>query len=222
MNACGLCERPMPADEPAHLCLPCTLVTRSRLEELPALYRALAAHLAPGARPAGGPVAKRDAPLPCAEAPLVMRGPGGTVAVLEEWVAALHADRGWTAPRPGGDYEQRLGRAVGSLLGSMPWIALSWSAAGDFAREVREQVAAARSIVDPPERTIRLGTCPAPADDGPCGAVLRVLPGEREVRCRWCGATWSESQWLALAAAQQALTEPEAAPDAGGVRPSRV
>lgn len=194
---CGLCDRKA-AD--GYLCVGCLRRTDDNLAALPGLYDALLRFLQPGRTgDHGGRRTTREAPLPVAELPLTMRGPGGMVGVCEDWRSALHCDLGWTEPKPRGTYEDRLARAVRGLRNNILWIGSSWPPAGAFAEEIRDLVLGAKSIVDPPEPTLRIGECAALLPDGSvCGAVLRVPAGVTEVSCKWCGAEYPPSLWLAL------------------------
>ncbi|MFF3643413.1 hypothetical protein [Streptomyces sp. NPDC002564] len=203
---CGLCERAL---EDGYLCPGCARGLAERLDRAPRWYDALAAFLQPAATgPAVGTRTRVEAPLPLAEAPLTLRGPGGIVAVLEDWRDAMQADRGWGTPVRAGDTARRVRVAARALSINVEWIASSWPAAGDLAAEIRDLERAVRSIVapvDPADRLIRMGPCPTPLDgDGArCGAVLTRRPGEGTVSCRWCGTTWPPARVLALARAQQ-------------------
>lgn len=203
--SCGLCERELHGAAQAYLCPGCTRATGERLDRMPKLYDALAAFLQPsGRRPELGRTQGVEAPLPVAEPVLNLRGPGGIVGVLEDWRSAMHADLGWSEPRPRGSVGERISAAAAGLHTNVLWIASSWPLAGAFAEELRDLERSVLSVVSPPERTIRLGICPARDGDGVvCGAVLRVLPGVAEVRCRWCGAVYPPSSWLELARAQE-------------------
>lgn len=213
MNLCGLCERDL---EAAVLCAGCTLATVERLTALPDLYRALATFLPPSA---SGPrirvsTSRGGAPMPVAEEPLILRGPGGMVAVVEDWRSALHADLGWSEPRRHGSFEERLARAVKGVRDNILFIAEAWPVAGAFAEEIRDLYREARSVVDPPEKTIRLGSCPAVYEDGTlCGAALRVPAGAAEVVCRWCGTGYPPNTWLELRAAQGSFEGEAIAPN---------
>jgi len=205
---CGLCERDL---EHGYLCPGCTITTGSRLDAAPRWYTALAAFLLPavtgpaeGVRSGG----RTEAPLPVAEAPFSLRGPGGIVGVLEDWRAAMQHDRGWGQPVIEHDIGRRIAVAARALSINLEWIASSWPMAGDMAAEVRGLERDVRSIVaptDPAERPVRMGSCPTvvDAEDGRCGAVLTRRPGEGTVTCRWCGKSWPPSRALALARAQQ-------------------
>ncbi|WP_263170652.1 hypothetical protein [Streptomyces sp. SCSIO ZS0520] len=200
--ACGLCEQPL---SEGYLCEGCTAASARRLARLPGLYDALAAYLHPsGRRPELGRTRAAEAPLPVAEAPLSLRGPGGIVGVLEDWRAAMQADRGWGPPAvERASVERRVQVAARALGHNLDWIAGQWPAAGQFAAEMRDLERQVLSVVDPPEPTMRLGTCPAEYEDGTvCGAVLRVPRGTATVECRWCGTPYPESTWLSLAALQ--------------------
>lgn len=202
MNQCGLCERVL---QDGYLCPGCTLGTAKRLDRMPALYRALGAFLPPGVRTAGERVTSRqaDPPLPVNEAVLDLRY-GGIALVLEGWRADVQAVRGWGQPAIEGSVERRVLAAARSLSLNLEWIASSYPAAGDLAREVREMEGAALSIVDPEDprdRGKRISTCPAVFEDGViCGAVLRHYVDEVSITCRWCNTVYPPESWLALAA----------------------
>lgn len=200
MNQCLLCEQP---DETGGmLCPGCTKATRVRLEALPTLYRGLGALLTPaggvgqGRSGKGGP-----APLPVSLDTLDVRGPGGMVAPLESWVDAVRHERGRPERPHIGSPEGRVERASGELVGHLPWIAVSWSEAGDFAGEIRELARSLSSMIRPstPHRGTRIGNCPAQFEDGViCGAVLRLGPGERVVTCKWCQTSYPPATWAGL------------------------
>ncbi|MFF7180160.1 hypothetical protein [Streptomyces sp. NPDC008121] len=198
---CQLCER---HETDGYLCPGCSASTARRLDRMPLMYTALAAFLAPQARPAqhgssgkGGP-----APLPVSEHVLALRGPGGLVGVLEDWRSAMQADRGWKEPAVTGLVETRLHRAARALSLNLGWIAASWPMAGTFAEEIRDLERDVASVVGPhdrAERGTRLGKCPAVDPSGAiCGAVLRHYPGERAVTCRWCGCAFEPHEWGVL------------------------
>ncbi|MFZ3569940.1 hypothetical protein ACOKM5_23320 [Streptomyces sp. BH097] len=205
---CGLCETDL---EHGYLCPGCTLATAHRLDDAPRWYTALAGFLQPavtgpaeGVRNGG----RTEAPLPVAEAPFSLRGPGGIVGILEDWRSAMQADREWGAPVIAGDTERRVLVAARALSINLEWISGCWPMAGAMAEEIRDLERGVRSIVeptDPAERPIRMGLCPTvvDAEDTRCGAVLTRRPGEGTVTCRWCGSTWPPSRALALARAQQ-------------------
>ncbi|NUL03577.1 hypothetical protein HRW07_10085 [Streptomyces lunaelactis] len=200
--SCGLCERDL---QDGYLCPGDTLALAERLERLPKLYVALGAFLAPAVRPAGERVSSGQAepPLPVNEAVLDLRY-GGIALVLEGWRSDVQDVRGWGQPAIEGGIERRVLAAARSLGMSLEWIASSYPAAGDLAREVREMEGAALSIVDPEDprdRGTRLGNCPAQFEDGViCGAVLRHRRGEASITCRWCNTVYPPESWLALAA----------------------
>lgn len=201
---CLDCERELAEDR--CLCQRCTSKLDRHLADLPAMYDALGAYLRLSSQTstAVGCSKSPDAPLPLAEPALDLRGPGGMVHVLEDWRAALHSELAIAAPEPFGDYPGRLARAVRALRGHLPYVAVSWSEAGQLAREVRELHGAGCSIVAPPEKTIRVGLCPAELGDGTvCGAVLRAVPGDPAIRCRWCNIIYPPSTWLSLSLAQK-------------------
>lgn len=197
MNDCLDCGRPA---EDRQLCQPCTTRLDGRLADLGSFYRQLAKFLAPGSSGSGpiGRTKSPDAPLPVVEEVLVLRGPGGLLGVLEDWVSAL-----WVGPLPAatGGYETRVDAAVTTLRRMLPYISTSFPGAGDFATEIREQHQAAKSIVDPQPKSIRAGLCTAEVDGGECGAALRYHPGDTEIVCAWCKTVYTPTDWLGLAAA---------------------
>lgn len=198
---CLLCERHDAMG--GYLCPGCAKATIVRLELLPKLYDGLAAFLQPGATARGGRISTAVEPgLPVAELPLTMRGPGGMVGVTEDWLSAVHQDRQMGEPDRLGTHEQRLARAVAGLLANMPWIVMSWPAAGAFAEEIREIANSARSVispVDPADVGKRIGACPAVDASGViCGAALRHHPGETVIVCAWCGCSFPPATWPGL------------------------
>lgn len=212
MTACQLCDRALYGDHAEHyLCPGCTRATSSRLDRIPKLHRALAAFLTPTPRrPEQIATHTAEAPLPVREPVLDLRGPGGIVGVLEDWRNALHHDLGWTPPTARGTIEDRVTAAARGLRDNTLWIATSWPPAGDLAREIRDLEATAISVVNPPEKTLRLGHCTTPGADGTrCGAVLRAPAGTTDVRCPWCRTHYPPETWLALRANQP---QPEGAP----------
>ncbi|MGW1219490.1 hypothetical protein ACWD6O_34470 [Streptomyces californicus] len=202
MNTCQMCEQPNEIG--GLLCTGCTKATVVRLESLPALHRGLAPFLQPvggigaGRSGKGGP-----APLPVNEEILDLRGPGGLVGAAERWLDDVRRDRGHAAITPSGGVEARLRAAVDGLLSEMAWIALSWPSAGYFAKDIRDLVNSVRSIIAPVpavEAGQRVGNCPAVVQPAGtlCGAVLRLAPGEKAVRCQWCGTAYPPYVWAQL------------------------
>jgi hypothetical protein len=207
IDACESCGQQQ--DDKAMLCGPCADTVRQHLAAFPFLYRQLAEELIPlgsnWPRRDGGHGTAVDAPLPVVEHPLVLRAGGGIVGVLEDWRAALHADRGLPAPvlRPG--VEPRVHAAVAALLAALPWIAAQWPMAGTFAGEIRDLYREVTSIVAPPERDVRIGYCPALHDGVLCGAVLRLARGADMITCPWCERSYPQRLWMWLREVQDEL-----------------
>ncbi|EFL01611.1 predicted protein [Streptomyces sp. SPB78] len=223
MNTCQLCEGDL---EDGYLCVACALATRAHLERWPALYRGLAAFLAPrvgGARVRGAhPV---HAPLPVNEDVLDLRA-GGLAQAAEGWAEAVRRDRRAERPAPlpvgrsrpscalpqngrlaldarkaiSGTVEARLVAAVAELLDAMPWIVVSWPDAGAFAADVRDVTRSLSSMFVPPTpRAKRLGNCPAQFEDGViCGAAIRLEQEAKVARCPYCGTTYPPATWADL------------------------
>ncbi|MEU9405062.1 hypothetical protein AB0E08_05040 [Streptomyces sp. NPDC048281] len=197
--SCGLCETDL-AD--GYLCPGDTLALAGRLERMPKLYVALAGFLTPAARGITERVQSSGAPaLPVDEAVLDLRY-GGIALVLEQWRSDVQRVRGWGEPAVTGDPGQRVMRAARWLGMELSWIAASYPAAGDLAREVRELEGACLSIVGAlPERGRRIGQCVSVDASGvACGATIRQLPGQTRLVCEWCHCVYSTAQdWALLA-----------------------
>ncbi|MFI1678814.1 hypothetical protein [Streptomyces sp. NPDC020607] len=192
--SCGLCERDL---EHGYLCPGDILALAERLERMPKLYEALGAFLPPAARPAVDRVsnARADAPLPVNEAVLDLRY-GGIALVLESWRADVQSERGWGQPAVEGSVERRVLAAARWLGMSLEWIAASYPAAGDLAREVREMEGAALSVLGV-DRGRRIGHCVAVDPSGViCGAPLRHYQGQKRIVCRWCRCVYESPQDL--------------------------
>ncbi|MET8172825.1 hypothetical protein [Streptomyces clavifer] len=184
-----------------YLCPGCTKATVVRLEAMPTLYDGLGLFLTPSAAVAQGRGGKGGpAPLPVVEGVLDLRGV--MVGTLEDWLSAVRQERGMRqhpAARPGVD--GRLAAAVSGLMRHMPWIAVSWPTAGTFAGEIRDLARSVSSTIRPSttDRGTRIGNCPAVDPSGAlCGAVLRLAPGEKAVRCEWCGNQYPPYVWAQL------------------------
>lgn len=202
-DTCGHCRNPI--DRPAYLCDACVRHVTERLGRMRPLYAALSAWLAPGARRGQqGRAGRSDAPLPVRTDVLCLRGPGGIVGLLEDWRSAMQAARGWSEPAVYGSIEDRITRAARGLNINLDWIAAEWDAAPDLAAELARLERQVLAVIEPPEPTVRLGPCPTPGDDGPCGATLRVPAGTADIHCRHCGTTYPPGTWQALAGAMAA------------------
>jgi hypothetical protein len=197
--SCGLCEREL---EHGYLCPGDTLALAERLERLPKLFAELGLYLAPAPRPLGERVSTNPAepPLPLNEAVLDLRH-GGIALVLESWRADVQSVRGWGPPAIEGSIDRRVLVAARWLGMSLEWIASSYPAAGDLAREVKEVEGAALSIVGAkPDRGRPLGQCVAAVDreETPCGATIRYRDGDTRLVCPWCGFVYEATDFLTL------------------------
>jgi hypothetical protein len=217
VNVCGLCERQLEHD--GYLCPGCALATTERLGRMPRLWAALAAFLAPGSSGSAqyGRTALAEAPLPVRENVLSLRAAGGIAGVLEDWRAAMQADRGWDTPAIPAAVERRVVVAARALSLNIEWIAATWPLAGEMATELRRLEDDVLTIVDPEDpaerrarRGTRIGLCVAqfedsdPEDPEICGAVLRAYPGDAVLTCRWCGTRYGPDDYLMLKALQPA------------------
>lgn len=198
MNQCGMCERQL---EHGHLCPGCTLALAERLRRMPKVYAALEGFLAPGARGSSerGHSGSAFAALPVTEAVLDLRY-GGIALVLEGWRADIQRVRGWGEPAITGTVERRVMAAARWLGMSLEWIAASYPAAGDLAREVREIEGAALSAIGAWEDRGRLiGSCVALVGTAEvCGAPLRHRSGEKTLICPACRCEYTAQDFLLL------------------------
>ncbi|MET7779591.1 hypothetical protein ABZU94_29845 [Streptomyces mirabilis] len=196
MNACELCGQEARG---RYLCERDAVALAGRLERLPVLDSELSVHLVPGRT---GPAefvstAPAGPRSPINEAVLDELRNSRAREVVHSWRVDVQRER-WpqhSPPPPSG-----LAADCRWLAMELEWIAASYPAAGDLAREVRELEAELRSLVgDPVPRPQRLGLCVAVTDDqgSVCGAVLSRLPGG-PVRCRWCGTSYRTEQDLLL------------------------
>jgi hypothetical protein len=170
------------------------------LRELPTLYTEVGECLVPRRSSWGEIIATKSAAgpqSPIDEDVLDTVNWGRAAEVMRLWRTDVRRAR-WPhrgAPPPGSLTED-----CAWLARELEWIAATYPAAGDLAREVRELECQARTIVgDPLPRPQRLGVCVAVTDDQGtvCGAVLTRLPGEL-VRCRWCGTAYRTEKDILL------------------------
>lgn len=210
---CLLCQRDLADDEQQRVaCRHCQTRLHRQLLELPSLYRQLGEHLGPAGSTQGPRVSgSKPRRLPVNEEVLELRAWGGMVTELQAHEDDWRRHLGLPVAPWRGSVEQTLTGVVGFLAGHLWWACEKYPHIDGLDEDVKKVASAARSIVDPPERTIRIGNCPAAYEDGAiCGAVLRALPGDTEITCRWCGAIYPESTWLQLRAVQPTLIEREA------------
>lgn len=193
--SCGLCEEPITA---GYLCARDTVALARRLQELPELFTEVAACLVP--RRAGpteivSTAAAAGPQSPLDEDVLDLVDRGHAALVLEGWRADVQRVR-WPshgAPPVEASMSRRIAVTCRWLEMEVDWVSVEYPAAGDLAREVRELEVGMRSLVgDPVPRLQRLGTCVAVDGGGVvCGAVIKRLPGETKLRCKWCGYTYA-------------------------------
>lgn len=197
-TTCGLCERDL---EHGYLCHGCTTRLAERLDQLPVLHDELVQCLVPRrggwgeivtAKSAAGPRSPLD------EDVLDEIHSGHMTSVIHSWRTDVQRVR-WpehSAPPPAG-----LAADCRWLGMELEWITAHYPAAGDLAREVGELERSARSIVgDPAPTPQRIGTCVAVDESGViCGAVIKRLPGETKLKCRWCGYAYATAlDWMRL------------------------
>lgn len=198
MNRCGLCGCDL---EHGYLCPPDVRMLTERLDRLPLLYKALAPFIVPSARSGADRVSSGHAAsrMPVNEAVLELRVTG-IALVLEGWRADIQRVRGWGEPAIAGDLEERVRRAARWIGMTSEWIASSYPAAGDLAREVREIEGAALSAIGAWEDRGRLiGSCVALVGTAEvCGAPLRHRSGEKTLICPACRCEYTAQDFLLL------------------------
>ncbi|MFE5189206.1 hypothetical protein [Streptomyces sp. NPDC056628] len=196
--SCGLCDCAL---VDGYLCPGDTLALAERLDRMPKLYDALAGFLSPATRASAEFVSRghAGASLPVDEAVLDLRY-GGIALILEGWRSGVQRVRGWGEPTTEGSIGGRVLRAARWLGMELSWIAASYPAAGDLAREIRELEGAVLSIVGATEdRGNRIGNCVAVDASGVvCGAVLRHRHGETRLVCPWCTCVYEAQDFLML------------------------
>ncbi|GGP55917.1 hypothetical protein [Streptomyces abikoensis] len=173
---CSLCLTP--SGLPAHD--RCRRRLSDALNELPDLYRALAAHLAPGRTGAASRRGSRTPPLPLRLDVLDLRAWGGIEGILTSWERDLCDRLGWATPPFRGTVEQQVDEAARLLRDNLDWIVGCHPAADDFASEIHAVVNQIKAVVtgETPERRLRLACT--------CGASLTITlstPGRRCIRC---------------------------------------
>jgi hypothetical protein len=195
---CGLCEQQL---EHGYLCPGCSRALAERLDQLPVLHDELVQCLVPRRAGWGEIVATKSAAgprSPLDEDVLDEINSGNMSAVVHSWRVDVQRVR----------WPQHAAPPLGTLAADcrwlgmeLDWITREYPAAGDLAREVRDLEGSARTIVgDPAPRRQRLGTCVAVDASGViCGAVIKRLPGETTLKCRWCGYAYATAlDWMRL------------------------
>lgn len=195
-TTCVICHRDLWDYELGRFaCLLCQNRGVELLQAMPGLYVQTGRRLMPGAAGSGGRVSgSKSAPLPCSEAALNLRGPGGMVTHLADWERALRHELDYGPAPFRGDYEQALVGITGWLVNAAPWVYASFAAVDEYHRELAQIAGHARAIAtgERPARTVPV-RCP-------CGAVLRITLDTPGRRCT-CGQQygWAELRQLPLA-----------------------
>lgn len=204
MLNCDLCETQV--RDCRRLCPRCAQDTADLLGQLPDMYERLGEMLLPGSRAQHGggrrPVAGG---APASVSVIDVRA---GFSILTTWHGALAQAREWTPPGLPDDGTTRIAVAVAALQSEIKWIAGHWEVAGDFAREVARLHRDTSTVVEPVERGLRAGRCPALVDGRPCGAPLRLPPGGTALDCKWCGSSYPSTEWVALRLAQDRVFRP--------------
>lgn len=184
----------------AYLCRGCADEATEQLGEFADMYERLGEMMLPGSRAYHG--GGRRPVVGGAPTSVSVIDSRTGFNILSTWHGALFQSLGWDPPGFPDDGAARVAAAVKALRDNMLWIAGSWPAAGDFAREVANLHRDAASIVGAAERGQRAGLCPTVRDGQVCGAPLRLPPGGTVIDCKWCGASWGPTRWIELRLAQ--------------------
>lgn len=131
----------------------------------------------------------------------------GALAVVESWARSIREDRSIDLPPdqvratvPAGRVTMH--RELGTLRFHWDWICgQPW--VDEFAAEMRQLRGQLRTARREAEPVLQIGTCPNVIEiddelDAACGERLHVRPGDREIRCRSCGTTWTRDRWRQL------------------------
>jgi hypothetical protein len=110
----------------------------------------------------------------------------------------------WRTPRPG----VTVPRHVTFLAGNLRWACERYESIGqdiDTLRRLHGECIAIANNEPRPGR-IQTGTCPAPADDGPCGTPLTASTTSHRIHCTTCGTSWDGmGEWRNLRTAQETI-----------------
>jgi hypothetical protein len=191
------------------ICRPCEDKTRLRLTELPSLFRRLdttAALMRGARRSGGGGTGSKTPPIPPRLEVLSLVGPGGVASRLSAVEDAWRQTLGWTVAPWRGNPAQAIPHLVTFLLNNLPWAADSYESVGQDVEEVRRLHAEMKAAVDGDRRPgkVKIGACPVPGDDGPCGAPLTARADSHRVHCGTCRTRWETlGEWRELRAAQE-------------------
>lgn len=206
------CDRRLWTTEAARwACRPCEDVTSRRIAELPALFRRLdtTALLMRGAsRSGGGSSGSTTPPIPPRLEVLALVGPGGVAARLSAIEDAWRQVLGWTVTPWRGSPAQAVPELAGFLANNLLWACSSYEEVGQDIDDLRRLHGEMKAIVDGDRRPgrVKIGACPAPGEDGPCGAALTARADDHRVRCETCGARWETlGEWRELRAAQETV-----------------
>jgi hypothetical protein len=197
VNVCEICSEDSAG---RYLCPRHTARLSQRIAELPTLYAEVGECLVPRRSGWGDIIATRGAAgprSPLDEDVLDTVTWAGAAEVMHLWRVDVQRER-W--PQHGAPPAAGLTADCRWLAMELEWIVDHYPAAGDLAREVWDLNAQARTIVgDPEPRRQRIGTCVATVADGSvCGAVISRLPGETQLKCRWCGTEYGPKDYLML------------------------
>ena len=184
----------------------------------PGLYDQLADVLVPGAAPAGGGkvTTSKSPPLPAAEQPLSLRGPGGIVSVLVGIEIRWLEENRFTIPGRRGNYENELGECVKVLINNLPWACDAFDdVATDLGKIAKLHGQATAAVTGERDVRVPLGCCPTVIDTMTgelCGAKIRVSPWSPTIRCDLCKTQWGHGpDWLRLGATMRGLPMPVSA-----------
>ncbi|MBD0743580.1 hypothetical protein [Streptomyces sp. CBMA152] len=217
--ACTSCTKPLwisEIEDGRYACRPCEDKARTRLAALPGLFAELnrTATLMHGSRsPSAATSGSRVPPIPPRLDVLALTGPGGAAARLRDIEDAWRAALGWTIAPWRGSPAQAVPEHVRFLTNNLPWATGSYEEVGqdiDDIRRLHGEMTAAVTTERRPGR-VKVGLCPAPAEEGTCGVQLTASSGKEQIRCPACGAAWiGKDGWDALRDEQQKALQRDA------------
>jgi hypothetical protein len=205
---CVICHRQL---TPRFMCVDCTQRLVDMLTDLPAYYAISAAEYWP--QGVGGGGKSSETPLGLRVDALDGRASRVALETLESWERCLREE---FSPQQDPDHAQRERKAAAwgaahsddlhgvTLCSVVDWlvhnaerIAVEFVAVDELYAEVKALHKIAARAAREPQPDVTVISCPADADEGLCGASLR-LTGEH-VNCPRCGCDWDRPRLLLVA-----------------------
>jgi hypothetical protein len=226
---CLACGKSLWDDELGRLvCRPCEDGTRTRLNQLPALFAKLnqTTALIPGSRKTSGaaPSGSRTPPLPLRLDVIDLTGPGGIAtrlqAIEDSWRQALgrRIQPATDGIRVFASWRTNPARAVPGhvqfLVINLQRACEQYESIGQDIDEIRRLHAKCKALADGDRRPgqVPIGDCPVRTDDGLCATPLTAKASSHRVQCSVCGTRWETmGEWRDLRNAQEQTLDEAAA-----------